>query len=297
MDARSLAPSTNDSPHAPARTQHTQHTQTATVRLAQQERADDPAAASTATIVPRTRARVRLVGSVHIAEPGYYEALERGVAACDVVLYEMITSERNVFRQAGGGEDALGNPDPWWWPGREQLGVELAATPELRRMATAHGLEPQLDRMRFFGKRNWFLSDIPKERLCALQRQRGERALDEGEPEALAKGPTNVLLARLPYLGEMGQMFWEGFTSRGKVLPKFLSLGRGEWSMAPFRLLRLCMWLTPAPELQLMLLDWARQYPPAGGLSKILRSMVGALVHGDVLTLRRLAFSQMLTSR
>ena len=260
------------------------------------------------------------MGSVHIADPEYYQALEAKVdgwyVACllsiwyrasgipllpqrliysilhspnysDVVLYEMITSERNVFRDAS---------DPAW-PGREQLGVELAATPALRQMALAHGLEPQLDNMRFFGRRHWYLSDISRERLCALQRANGERPLDEGDPEALAKdAPTNLLLARFPYLGEMAQMFWEGFTSRGKVLPKFLSL-RGDLSKAPFRLLRLCMWLTPAPELQLMLLDWARQYPPAGGLSKILRSMVGALVHADFLTLRRLAFSQMLTSR
>lgn len=203
----------------------------------------------------------------------------------------MITSEKNVFTDTA---------DPAWGPGgKEQLGVELAATPELRRMALAHGLEPQLDNMRFFGRRHWVLSDISREKLCRLQRARGERALDEGDPEALAqdgaKAP-NLILARFPYLAEMGQMFWEGFTSRGKVLPKFLSL-RGDLSKAPFRLLRLCMWLTPAPELQLMLLDWARQYPPAGGLSKILRSMVGALVHADFLTLRRLAFSQMLTSR
>jgi hypothetical protein len=95
----------------------------------------------------------------------------------------------------------------------------------------------------------------------------------------------------------MAQIFWDGFTSRGKVLPKFLFMkDNGSLDGLPFRVLRLCMWLTPAPELQLLLLDWARQYPPAGGLSKILRSMVGAVVHGDFLTLRRLAFSQMLTS-
>lgn len=95
----------------------------------------------------------------------------------------------------------------------------------------------------------------------------------------------------------MAQIFWNGFTSRGKVLPKFLFMkDNGDLDGLPFRVLRLCMWLTPAPELQLLLLDWAQQYPPAGGLSKILRSMVGAVVHGDFLTLRRLAFSQMLMS-
>ncbi|TFJ83923.1 hypothetical protein NSK_005019 [Nannochloropsis salina CCMP1776] len=219
--------------------------------------------------------RVRLIGSVHIAEPAYFKALEASCADCDVVLYEMITSEGNVLRD---GSDAR-------WPCKEQLGVELQATDALRRLASSHGLEPQLDNMHFFGKKNWYLSDIVREELCKLQRLRGESTLD-----APAKG-------RLGHVFEMLEVFWNGFTSRGKVLPKFLFLRPGQaFSALPFRVLRLCMWLTPAPELQLLLLDWARQYPPAGGLSRVLRSMVGALVQGDFLTLRRLAFAQMLTS-
>jgi len=218
-------------------------------------------------------ARVRLVGSVHIADPTYFKALEEACADCDVVLYEMITSKGNVLTD---------NTDDRW-PAKEQLGVELAATDALRNLASAHGLEPQLDNMHFFGKKNWYLSDITREQLCLLQRARGERALDD------------TTKSRFAHLQEMAQIFWDGFTSRGKVLPKFLFM-RNNLSALPFRLLRLCMWLTPAPELQLLLLDWARQYPPAGGFSKILRSMVGAAVHGDLLTLRRLAFSQMLTS-
>ena len=218
--------------------------------------------------------RVRLVGSVHIADPAYFKTLEQACTDCDVVLYEMITSEGNVLRDE---TDAR-------WPHKEQLGVELAATTELRRLALAHGLEPQLDNMHFFGKKNWYLSDITREKLCTLQRARGERALDDTTKSQFA------------HLQEMAQIFWNGFTSRGKVLPKFLFVKGENLNALPFRLLRLCMWLTPAPELQLLLLDWARQYPPAGGLSKILRSMVGALVHGDLLTVRRLAFSQMLTS-
>lgn len=81
----------------------------------------------------------------------------------------MITSENNVLRDETDTR----------WPQKEQLGVELAATTELRRMALAHGLEPQLDNMHFFGKKNWYLSDINREKLCSLQRARGERPLDE----------------------------------------------------------------------------------------------------------------------
>ena len=218
---------------------------------------------------------VKLVGSVHIAEPGYFTALEHACEGCDVVLHEMITSQQNVLSD---------DSSPSWH--RESLCTALAATPALRQMALMHGLEPQLDRMNFYGRPNWYLSDITREKLTSLQKARGEKTLDD----------VNSSIPGLNHIAELAQVFWEGFTSRGKVLPKFLFM-KGGLSSIPFRFLRLVMWLTPAPELQLLLLDWARQYPPAGGFSKILRSMVGAVVHGDVLTLRRLAFSQMLTSR
>jgi hypothetical protein len=113
------------------------------------------------------------------------------------------------------------------------------------------------------------------------QGSQGERQLDD--------------LRNVPVLqraAELGEIFWEGFTSKGLLMPKLFLRG-GSF----VRLLRFGLWFTPCPELQLMLLDWSRQYPPAGGLSSLLRAMLGALSRGDLATLRRLAFSQMLTSR
>jgi hypothetical protein len=56
------------------------------------------------------------------------------------------------------------------------------------------------------------------------------------------------------------------------------------------------MWLTPCPEAQIMLLDWARTYPVAGGFSSLLTSMINSVLSGDLFTAKKLAFAQQLAT-
>jgi hypothetical protein len=56
------------------------------------------------------------------------------------------------------------------------------------------------------------------------------------------------------------------------------------------------MWLTPCPEAQIMLLDWARAYPVAGGFSSLLTNMINSVLSGDLFTAKKLAFAQQLAT-
>lgn len=84
-----------------------QNQQTATIRLTQQPpqpapaNATTPAVAAAAAVVAKGAARVRLVGSVHIAEPGYYQALEASVDGWCVGLLAWIVGVRPVSDDGG----------------------------------------------------------------------------------------------------------------------------------------------------------------------------------------------------
>lgn len=95
----------------------------------------------------------------------------------------------------------------------------------------------------------------------------------------------------IQHISEISQIFWKGFAYDGKILPKFSFENDGL-----VQILRLGLWVVPCPEPQLILMDWAKRYPPAGGFSSVLRSMVGALANWNFLALRRLALSQILLS-
>lgn len=80
-----------------------QNQQTATIRLTQQPPQPAPANATTprAAAAAKGAARVRLVGSVHIAEPGYYQALEASVDGWCVGLLAWIVGVRPVSDDGG----------------------------------------------------------------------------------------------------------------------------------------------------------------------------------------------------
>lgn len=82
-----------------------QNQQTATIRLTQQPPQPAPVNATTPPPPPvaaaKGAARVRLVGSVHIAEPGYYQALEASVDGWCVGLLALIVGVRPVSDDGG----------------------------------------------------------------------------------------------------------------------------------------------------------------------------------------------------
>ncbi len=59
--------------------------------------------------------------------------------------------------------------------------------------------------------------------------------------------------------------------------------------------MRLMSWLTPCPELGLLILDWSR-FAKAGGLPVVVGPIVGSLLRGDVQGARKLAFTQQMLS-
>ncbi|CAM9752532.1 unnamed protein product [Phaeothamnion confervicola] len=79
----------------------------------------------------------------------------------------------------------------------------------------------------------------------------------------------------------------------GRVLPQFfLQDGLNGAAL----LLRVALWLCPCPEADLLLLDWARAYPRAGGVTSVLPAMVASALRGDFRTARKLGFAQQLVS-
>jgi len=215
---------------------------------------------------------VTLIGTVHIGEPEYYDSVVSSCKDDELVLVELITSRDNLWTDSTTGLN--------------RLLVGLQPTVELEQMAQTHGLYPQLSCVDFRDYGHWYICDIDRETLVTLQRSSGEVALDDPVQQS----------GLLRHLTDLSQVFFGGFTSQGKLLPRFNIGSGGGWDLW-YQLLRLGLWITPCPEAELLLLDWARQYPPAGGLSTVLRSMVAALGQADWVTLRRLAFAQMLTSR
>lgn len=106
---------------------------------------------------PRTQVEVQLYGVVHVADPDYYAAVQRDLDRCDVVLYELIKSER--AEQASQAELELG---------RE---VDLGRT-----LADLLGFEHQLEALDY-SRRHWVHADLSHEQVQAAL----------GEPQLLER--------------------------------------------------------------------------------------------------------------
>jgi hypothetical protein len=121
------------------------------------------------------------------------------------------------------------------------------------------------------------VADLDKDTLVALERARGESAFSSSALDLAKK----TLIRGL----------WGGRAVHGRVLRKFFLSDR--WF---FTALRGVLWLVPCPELGILMLDWARQYPEAGGLSSVLPVMLELGIAGNLDGMKRLAFAQLLVS-
>jgi hypothetical protein len=98
-------------------------------------------------------AQVDLFSMVHIADPSYFEIIKDRMKGYDVVLYELITDNKNC--------DTIKGSDF-----KRQLNTEISAT-ETEKLASQYDLESQVSLYNFISRNrdvvtrnNWFIADL-----------------------------------------------------------------------------------------------------------------------------------------
>lgn len=94
---------------------------------------------------PQTQVEVQLYGVVHVADGDYYAAVQRDLDRCDLVLYELIKSERPA--QGTRAE--------------RELGREVHLT---RTLAELLGFEHQLEALDY-SRQHWVHADLSREQV------------------------------------------------------------------------------------------------------------------------------------
>ena len=287
---------------------------------------------------------VTLAATVHVADAEYYAGLQDECESqYDVVLFELITGERNLVpgeppalpdrpEDCGvpwGGLEPRGStataPDDGWdaedaervrrsaspemnrvnplakKPFFPRLALELAPTEDSRALAYAHGLRAQLDELDLT-RPSWYVADMPREELTRLQEEAGEAAFASARRDA-ERRPTS----EIPGVGAKARSLVDrlrsgsnrgGRANAAGALPPALEAlvvaARGRAGGGPAKqLARALCWLVPCPEAHLLLLDWVWG---GGRPAPVLGAMLDALASGQIESVRRLAFAQMIVS-
>ena len=293
---------------------------------------------------------VTLAATVHVADAEYYAGLQDECESqYDVVLFELITGERNLvpgeppalpdrpedcgvpwgaererakrsLEPEPRGSTATA-PDDGWDASSERvrrsaspemnrvnpkpflprLALELAPTEDSRALAYAHGLRAQLDELDLT-RPSWYVADMPREELLRLQEEAGEAAFASARRDA-ERRPTS----EIPGVGAKARSLVDRFRSgsnrggggnaAGALPPALEALvvaARGRAGGGPAKqLARALCWLVPCPEAHLLLLDWVWG---GGRPAPVLGAMLDALASGQIESVRRLAFAQMIVS-
>lgn len=179
-----------------------------------------------------------------------------------------------------------------------RLANKLSPTDDARNLASVHGLVPQLDALDLTGA-NWYVADIPKQQLLKLQVEAGETAL--GSRRAL-QTPTSEIpgigAKIVSLLDRLGVGLNGGAEKATGPLPPvveaFVIAARGRAGGGPVKqLIRYLCWCVPCPEAHLLLLDWVWG---GGRPAPVLGAMLDSLASGQIESVRRLAFAQMIVS-
>lgn len=105
--------------------------------------------------------RLSLISTVHLAEPPYYEALQRDCDAFDRVLFELLVDETSVTVDDATGE--------------RRLAIDLQAAPGLASMAARNRLATQVGALDCRRDERWVLADVSRRQLAVQEsRLRGE---------------------------------------------------------------------------------------------------------------------------
>ena len=291
---------------------------------------------------------VTLAATVHVADAEYYAGLQDECESqYDVVLFELITGERNLVPGelptmpdrpedcgvAWGSErekkrakrsleprgsiatapddersdersserESRASPVASRAPFLPRLALELAPTEDSRALAYAHGLRAQLDELDLT-RPSWYVADMPREELLRLQEEAGEAAFASARRDA-ERRPTS----EIPGVGAKARSLVDrlrsgsnrggGGNAAGALPPALEALvvaARGRAGGGPAKqLARALCWLVPCPEAHLLLLDWVWG---GGRPAPVLGAMLDALASGQIESVRRLAFAQMIVS-
>ena len=91
---------------------------------------------------------MQLISTVHLAEPPYYEALQRAAAdGIDRVLFELLTDESTLETDETGAR---------------RLAVQLQPAPSLATLAARNRLTTQVGALDCRADERWVLSDVSR---------------------------------------------------------------------------------------------------------------------------------------
>ena len=260
---------------------------------------------------------VTLAATVHVGDAEYYQGLQDECESnYDLVLFELITGEENLVEGEapslpvrpedcgvpwGGERDESSSNDSWnrnnssFLP---RLKTQLQPTEDARNLAGVHGLRAQLDALNLLSP-NWYVADIPKQELIKLQEEAGEQIIG-------SQSNTQTPTSEIPGIGAKAKSIYDRVgksgnnktgTSNGPLPPAveaFVVAARGRAGGGPVKqLIRYLCWCVPCPEAHLLLLDWVWG---GGRPAPVLGAMLDSLASGQIMSVRRLAFAQMIVS-
>ena len=180
-----------------------------------------------------------------------------------------------------------------------RLAVALAPTEDSRNLAYVHGLRAQLDALDLT-RPAWYVADMPKEELTRAQEEAGEAAFASARRDADRRPSSEIpgVAAKARSLMDRARLEKAANKSPTGALPPALEAlavaARGRAGGGPAKqLTRALCWLVPCPEAHLLLLDWVWG---GGRPAPVLGAMLDFLTSGQIESVRRLAFAQMIVS-
>lgn len=139
-------------------------------------------------------------------------------------------------------------------------------SPQAARIAEQLQLDDQL--VLPLMRTNWFVADLEAETVSYLEKENSSKVVS---------------------------MYWSSIVGGRSHKNNFLD--RLFLRDATFlSMLRILAWLTPCPELNCLLIDWARMSPKAGGISPLLLPTLELFLQGKLVEARRLLFAQQLVA-
>ena len=240
-----------------------------------------------------TAFEITLVGVVHIGESQYYQEIQENFLdneqSAQYCLCECITGDNNLMHVnlTTSSQDDQNNRTSLH-TGIRLLKVPVQSSAEQRRFAVLHALRPQMDVLNLFPRRTSeekpprvFVADASKEEIGAKLR---ETLQATGIDETLLSVETPLATCR-----EIMTMVLRG-RSRDKTFLSFL---------------RVLSFLSPCPELNLLILDWSTQHRlPSDGVEEstsfsginyeALLEFASAFSRFDLIAMRQIVFANIL---
>eukprot|EP00586_Coscinodiscus_wailesii_P008073 CAMPEP_0172523524 /NCGR_PEP_ID=MMETSP1066-20121228/293707_1 /TAXON_ID=671091 /ORGANISM="Coscinodiscus wailesii, Strain CCMP2513" /LENGTH=413 /DNA_ID=CAMNT_0013306603 /DNA_START=249 /DNA_END=1490 /DNA_ORIENTATION=+ len=222
-------------------------------------------------IVNGEKVSVDLHSQVHFGDETYFRYYNdpEFSSRYDRVHYELIISDE--FLDADDGSSSSSYLTRRVHPPSNGLAPSVADS----RTALQHGLACQVDVVDYT-QPNWIHADFSRQEL---------ESLAPPTQSILPAGGGDVLQALIKPATPARDNI------RTQLFSNLFLTGMGITSFV-----RSLLWMIPAPELSILLLDWSSLQPRPGGISPIASAVLECLTRGDFGTARTLVFSQMIVS-